>query len=278
MASAKDVFSIIFGILGLIFWSFQLAPQAWKNYKRKSTDGMSPAMVLVWYVGTLPLGIYLIYEGFHEDGQGMAGLPLIFQPYLFCLFALICFSQHLLYNYAFWTSKLITLLFTFFVVLSGAISVGVYVAMDAADAAGEHWFIILVALIPPITLGLGFLPQLVTIFRERRVELSLVFVGMDIAGGVFSIMAFLMTDKSDWDYYAIASYGVVVFMQVFITVLYFIYGSKPSDEMSALKEVKVNGSKKDSVTSTGSKTVVMTDSEPVRNGRDVEKHNEFEMK
>lgn len=47
--AAADIVSIF----ALIFWSFQLFPQAYLNYKSSSTDGLSPFLLLSWSLGSV---------------------------------------------------------------------------------------------------------------------------------------------------------------------------------------------------------------------------------
>ncbi|KAF9354618.1 hypothetical protein BGX34_010900 [Mortierella sp. NVP85] len=48
MPTAKVVLENVFGMLGIVFWSFQLLPQVIANYQAKTTEGLS-AKVGVYY-------------------------------------------------------------------------------------------------------------------------------------------------------------------------------------------------------------------------------------
>jgi uncharacterized protein with PQ loop repeat len=80
----------IFGYLALVFWSFQLVPQAWKNYKNKSAEGLSAGMLWIWIASSVFVGVYCLLADL--------ALPLFLQPELFSFFTLICIVQESYYD------------------------------------------------------------------------------------------------------------------------------------------------------------------------------------
>lgn len=54
-------------------------PQVIKSYKRKTVEGLSTWMLVIWWIGGIFLGAYVILENFN--------LPLIIQPQCFNFFA-----------------------------------------------------------------------------------------------------------------------------------------------------------------------------------------------
>lgn len=63
MASTRAILENVFGMLGIVFWSFQLLPQVVDNYKAKSTEGLSYSMFFIWTLAALGFGSYSIVEG-----------------------------------------------------------------------------------------------------------------------------------------------------------------------------------------------------------------------
>eukprot|EP00126_Sphaerothecum_destruens_P001143 Sdes_comp13307_c0_seq1m3133 len=183
---------------------------------------MSALMLVVWYCGTLPLGVYLVFINFFRPGQGLLALPLIMQPFFFCLLALLCYTQSIYYERRVHVNSAIAA-YVCMCLLSVVFCVALYFTLIEAEIHSVSWFVEFIAILPAVTLGLGFLPQLVNIFREKRVALSLGFVCMDILGGAFSILSLVLTDPAHVDIFALCSYGSVVFMQSLIIVLYFFY-------------------------------------------------------
>jgi len=77
--------SSIVAVFALVFWSFQLAPQAVLNYRRRSTDGLSPLLLLSWSLASSLTAVNNITTRLS---------PLfIVQPNLFLLFSLTCYTQ-----------------------------------------------------------------------------------------------------------------------------------------------------------------------------------------
>ncbi|KAF9130218.1 hypothetical protein BGW39_003312 [Mortierella sp. 14UC] len=75
MPTTRSVLENVFGMLGIIFWSFQLLPQAIDNYRAKSTEGLSYSMFFIWTLCALGFGSYGVVEEL--------SIPLIVQPQIF---------------------------------------------------------------------------------------------------------------------------------------------------------------------------------------------------
>ncbi|CAJ0904282.1 12549_t:CDS:2, partial [Entrophospora sp. SA101] len=88
--STPFILENVFGLIGTIFWSFQLAPQAYKNWHNKNTKGLSPLMMLLWTISGLMFGIYSVVLDL--------SIPLILQPQLFLMISFLCYAQCLYYD------------------------------------------------------------------------------------------------------------------------------------------------------------------------------------
>lgn len=80
----------VLGFIGTVFWSFQLLPQVWKNFKAKSTHGLSSLMMYSWALSAISYLPYTIVAGL--------AIPLIIQPILFGVIALCCHAQCKFYD------------------------------------------------------------------------------------------------------------------------------------------------------------------------------------
>ncbi|CAG8479128.1 5619_t:CDS:2 [Ambispora leptoticha] len=80
----------LFGYLGTFLLSIQLLPQVYKNWKGKSTKGLSATMLLIFATSSFIFGIYTI-------GVSLP-IPIILQPQSFGLLSLVCHVQCLYYN------------------------------------------------------------------------------------------------------------------------------------------------------------------------------------
>lgn len=139
MAVDTNVVEQVFAYLGLVMWSLQLAPQgkmidigwdgtgvfidpkqAYKTYRRKTTDGVSPWMMLIWALSGVFLGNYNI-------GVNVA-VPLIVQPQLFSFIAYICLAQELYYGSPQWSRWTAMAMFVFLCIFSGGLEVALLFA------------------------------------------------------------------------------------------------------------------------------------------------------
>ncbi|KAI9008744.1 PQ loop repeat-domain-containing protein, partial [Phycomyces nitens] len=203
----------VFSYLGLVLWSFQLVPQVWKSYRRKSTDGVSPWTMLIWAISGSLLGNYNV-------GLNVA-IPLQVQPQLFTFIAFICLAQELHYSYKWsvlksWVAFIVTIL------LAGGFEVGMVFAFRAAQDNGVDKAITFFGVIPVITILIGFAPQYYTIFCDLKVEgISHIFLAMDFFGSVFSFIALAFRDNLD--VLSLVNYAGIAVFDVGILILYYIF-------------------------------------------------------
>jgi hypothetical protein len=148
MANATLEFG--FSMVGLVFWSFQLAPQGkltrskyltsvdeeanrisfpsitlvWKNWKLKSTEGLSTPMMIIWALSGIFLGNYNI-------GANLA-VPLWIQPQIFAVIAYICALQTMYYQRK-WSGTLSLFVLFVLCVISGAIEYGLVTAFRVSN-------------------------------------------------------------------------------------------------------------------------------------------------
>jgi len=80
----------VLGTIGTVCWCVQLAPQIWRNYRTKSTEGLPASMMLIWSVSGVPFGVYAVAQQFN--------VPLIVQPQCFCVLCGVSWAQCLVYG------------------------------------------------------------------------------------------------------------------------------------------------------------------------------------
>lgn len=90
MPTTKVILENIFGMLGIVFWSFQLLPQVVDNYKRKSTEGLSYSMFAIWSLCAIGFGAYSVVQEL--------SIPIIIQPQVFGFLSTLCYLQCLYYG------------------------------------------------------------------------------------------------------------------------------------------------------------------------------------
>ncbi|KAI9228635.1 MAG: PQ loop repeat-domain-containing protein [Piptocephalis tieghemiana] len=183
----------VFGYFAFFFWSFQLAPQVWKNHKRRTTAGFSLALVISWFIGSILQGVYTISQSY--------AAPLILQPEVFSIFVLLCFLQYLRYDRK--ISPLYTgLIGLGLILISAALQVGLVMAVTATEERRLGISTVALGLVPSLLFVLGLIPQVIELFRpggQGADALSLPFLAIDSLGALFSILSLYYQDEYfDW--------------------------------------------------------------------------------
>ncbi|KAI0258940.1 PQ loop repeat-domain-containing protein [Gloeopeniophorella convolvens] len=203
----------VFGTIGAICWTVQLIPQLHKSHRTKSTDGLSPWLVLLWGLAGLPLGVYAIVQDLNA--------PLIVQPQLFGALALAAWAQCMHYGPARRSARWCVAVLAVLLVLFAALEAGCVFALrpayrrgTPAGKAGTRFFGILSSAL----ISLALLPQYWEIRRHRAVVgISIAFMAVDCAGGVFSDLSLVF--KREFDVVAAVTYSLVVLLDGLVLVL-----------------------------------------------------------
>ncbi|KAF7356190.1 PQ-loop-domain-containing protein [Mycena venus] len=82
---ANPIAENVFGTMGTICWTVQVTPQVWKTWREKSTEGLSPWLVLTWGISTAFLGAYTIILDL--------SIPLVLEPHFFGFLCLVSWGQ-----------------------------------------------------------------------------------------------------------------------------------------------------------------------------------------
>ncbi|KAK1767523.1 PQ loop repeat protein [Phialemonium atrogriseum] len=155
------------GTLGAVCWSVQLIPQIVVNYRRHYTTGLQPSMMMLWAWAGVPLGVYNIVEEFN--------VALRIQPQILTFLSLVTWIQ-CYYCQRKWT-----------VVRSLLVVVPIAVAMASISGGTD-----------PVLLAAGVLRHYWDISMHRTVRgISFIFVGIDAAGDLFSLLSVFFQPRLD---------------------------------------------------------------------------------
>ncbi|KAJ3140904.1 hypothetical protein HK101_003435 [Irineochytrium annulatum] len=178
-------------------------------------------MMLTWFLWTPFFAAGAIRDGLAP--------PLIVQPNLFGFLAVVCYAQCWMFGKKRgWTAGLAY--GCAWLVFVGGLEVGLWwllgVVEGSENGSVKALGIVIRSLGPLLVIG-GFLPQFVDIFKAKSCfGISPIFVFLDILGGVFSILS-LVFHPPPFDIISSLSYAGVIFMDLIITLLGWIYGWGP---------------------------------------------------
>ncbi|KAF9416241.1 hypothetical protein BGZ94_010264 [Podila epigama] len=228
MPTTKVILENVFGMLGIIFWSFQLLPQAIDNYRAKSTEGLSYSMFVIWTLCAVGFGSYSVVQDL--------SIPIIIQPQVFGALTILCYLQCLYYGKRTRWSLRETIIGGIVIYLAmGGLQVGLIYATRAGLDNHVKGTIEAAGIIPIILLALGFFPQYFDIYRDRAVVgISMWFIAADAAGAIFSIIS--LAFREEIDVLAVINY-VVVFICDFIVVGFYVYYNKMNPTLARTHDV-----------------------------------------
>lgn len=211
-----SIASDVLGTFGAVFWSIQLLPQIWVNYSRPShTKGLQPSMMLLWAAAGIPLGIYNILS--HKS------IALQVQPQILTFLSLVTWGQVYYYGHR-WsflkTSLVVALLCGFGAILELAGTLPFLLARS--DESAPHAYLLAMAILSAIGLGLGVLRHYWDIYTHRSVRgISFFFVGLDAAGDLTSLLSVVIVKPVDIEGSAI--YAVELALWIGIMWLGVVY-------------------------------------------------------
>ncbi|BFZ61549.1 Beige protein-like 1 [Saitoella coloradoensis] len=193
--------------IGTVCWCVQLVPQIWTNWRRKSTTGLSPWMLMLWAVAAPPYGIYAIVQ--------QLNIPLQIQPQLFGILSLITWAQCLYYEnkVASWKCWVYTIVLS---ALFGGIEAGCIVGLRIPYDNGVTWPITLIGVIAVVLIVAGLCPPYIDIWKHRSVRgISFYFLSIDMSGALFSLLSLVF---QTFDILAAVNYILVLVMEIGIVL------------------------------------------------------------
>ncbi|KAF2115189.1 PQ loop repeat-domain-containing protein [Lophiotrema nucula] len=179
----------VLGTMGAVCWSVQLIPQIVINYRRHNTIGLQPTMMMLWASAGVPLGVYNIVENFN--------VALQIQPQLLTFLSLITWIQCFYYERN-WSVPRALVVVTPIACIMGGIQAALIIALRIAKDRGLQWPMTLMAVLSAALLAAGVLRHYWDIYVHRTVRgISFLFIGIDAAGDVFSLVSVLFQPTPD---------------------------------------------------------------------------------
>ncbi|KAF2656018.1 hypothetical protein K491DRAFT_757826 [Lophiostoma macrostomum CBS 122681] len=208
----------VLGTIGAVCWSVQLIPQIVINWRRHNATGLQPTMMMLWAWAGVPLGVYNIVQDFN--------VALRVQPQALTFLSLLTWIQCFYYERK-WSILRALAIVTPIACSMGATQAALIVALRIAKDKHLQWPLTLMAVLSAALLGnvsqaAGVLRHYWDIYVHRTVRgISFLFVGIDAAGDIFSLVSVLF--QSTLDVLGLVIYGteLVLWIGVFACGGYF---------------------------------------------------------
>jgi uncharacterized protein with PQ loop repeat len=204
----------ILGTLGAVFWSIQLLPQIWKNYRRHSTEGFQPSFMLLWVLAGIPLGIYNIVADLN--------IPLWIQPQILTALSLITWGQCYYYGRGWSLKRCISVVVGLAVLLGGVETAGILsFRLIVVKGNDVNWPLYLTASLAALLLSLGVLREYLQIYRHRSTAgISILFIILDALGDLTSLLSILF--EKDPFIFGIIAYATELMLWIGIILYYSV--------------------------------------------------------
>ncbi|KAI0369137.1 hypothetical protein BV20DRAFT_1036659 [Pilatotrama ljubarskyi] len=195
------------GTIGTICWTVQLIPQIWYSYHLHSTEGLSEWLMLIWGIAGTFLGTYTVVQNLN--------IPLILQPQLFGVLCLVSWAQCQYYGRK-RTKAAAIAMFLLAIAIFAGFEVGMIYAITETWRLSNFFGIFSTVLIAG-----ALLPQYYEIYKYKEViGISLIFMTVDLLGGVFNDLSLAFKDK--FDVVAGVTYSLVVVLDGTVILLALI--------------------------------------------------------
>lgn len=216
----NEVAENVLGTIGTIFWCIQLIPQIIRNFKVKDCTGFPPMMMFLWALSGIPFSIYF----FGIDSS----IPLRIQPQLFTFFCTISWAQSLYYPPVSLPRRKIILAVGSFCVIAIGLEIGLILWLRPLHREGITWPMLVIGIIASILLALGLIPPYFELAKRRGrvVGINFIFLAMDSAGALFSLMSVVV---GTMDLMSLILYAIVLAMEMGIfasQVIWYVSGGR----------------------------------------------------
>ncbi|KAI8056072.1 hypothetical protein BDF22DRAFT_323187 [Syncephalis plumigaleata] len=183
-----------------------------ENVQRKSSEGVSEAMMLIWIAGCAFYAAYAVALDL--------AVTLVIQPEVFILFALICHGQCLYYGRK--LSMLTTLgIMLITCIVCAGLQMGSIYGIEEANRKGLTGVVTMMGIIPAVLIDIGFLPQYWEVWITKSAHgISYGFLVMDTFGSTFAILSLFFHDH--FDPIAAATYISVLVLDLALLIVKII--------------------------------------------------------
>ncbi|KAI0859639.1 PQ loop repeat-domain-containing protein [Xylaria cubensis] len=180
----------VLGTIGTVLWSVQLIPQAWTNWRTKTTEGFPAIMMFLWAISGVPTGIYAIVQNFN--------IPLQVQPQIFMSLCLLNWGQILLYSHK-WPLWKVLVVATGTAAIFAGVEAALILTLRPVYGAGNETPVIVIGVVAAILLATGLLPPYGEAWKRRGriIGLNFVFLTMDFLGALFSLLSLVAQHTFD---------------------------------------------------------------------------------
>ncbi|KAH6916011.1 hypothetical protein BKA70DRAFT_1093140, partial [Coprinopsis sp. MPI-PUGE-AT-0042] len=187
--------------LGTACWTGQLIPQVWKSWRSKSTEGLSEWLMLLWGIASVFQGVYIVVHRIN--------IPLMIQPQLFGFLSLVSWGQCQYYGNR--RPRKTVIYMTGGVLLICALTeLSLILGLrQIRDTHTRDIVLTFFGILASVILAVALFPQYWEIYKlQAVVGISLLFLMIDILGGVFFDLSLVF--KEEFDVIAGVQYSVVV--------------------------------------------------------------------
>ncbi|KAI1749802.1 PQ loop repeat-domain-containing protein [Xylaria castorea] len=180
----------VLGTIGTVLWSVQLIPQAWTNWRMKTTKGFPATMMFLWAISGVPTGIYAIVQNFN--------IPLQVQPQIFMFLCLVNWGQILLYSHK-WPLWKVLVVTTGTAAVFAGVEAALIFTLRPVYGAGNETPVIVIGVVAATLLATGLLPPYGEAWKRRGriIGLNFVFLIMDCLGALFSLLSLVAQHTFD---------------------------------------------------------------------------------
>lgn len=211
MPDAADALAAV----GVVSFALLLTPQVALNRKRRTTEGMSASLVVLWIAGSVLFAGYLLYEG--------QSLILVAQMATFTAFGAVLLAQRDLYDGGAGPASA-SARGVAYAAAGAAAAAAFYYACRASDGRrGASWVApALGGYLPTVLIVVGFYPQVVEFRTSGNSDgFSSLLSCIDIVGSSSSLAAVLLRKP---EAAAAALYAAIVACQlVMLFLAFFVY-------------------------------------------------------
>ncbi|RAL62973.1 hypothetical protein DID88_004060 [Monilinia fructigena] len=158
-------------------------------------------MMMLWACAGVPLGAYNIASGFN--------IALLVQPQILTVLSLVTWGQCWYYGKG-WSLKKCIFVTGGIGVILGGVEVALIEGLKAGQRRDLEWPAIMMGVLSAVLLAAGVLRHYYDIYVHRTVRgISFIFVGIDAAGDVFSLVSVFFQSHLD-------ILGIVIYASEFI--------------------------------------------------------------
>ena len=203
----------ILGTLGAFFWSIQLLPQIWMNYRRHSSEGFQASFMILWATAGIPLGVFNIVQNLN--------IPLWIQPQILSTLSLITWGQCYYYGHQWKLQTCLIAVISIAILFGGMETAGILSLFIVVRKHNVEWPIYLMSVLAATLLSLGVLREYLQIYRHRTSDgISILFVIFDAMGDLTSLLSLLFEPKLD--IWGLVIYSTELVLWIGIIIYYSI--------------------------------------------------------